>query len=249
MVVNQQLTKAEEGLVVGRTLDLRIGARTERLRVVGIIKEMGALPTAYIPQQTWLRIVGDSESTTNLRIVASPETKAAPRQLGRRLESQLEAAGLDVSSTVRKAEHLQLIEDHLDVITNFLLASSLLALTVAGLGLISTMNINILERTRETGVMRAIGASLRDIRTMVLVEGLVVGVLSWMAGLILAVPLSDTVGKFFGALIFQTPLDLTVSKAAAPMSFVVMVAFVVLATASAGTATSRASVREALAYE
>lgn len=249
VVVNQQLTKAEEGLVVGRTLDLQIGARTERLRVVGIIKEMGALPTAYIPQQTWLRIVGDRESTTNLRIVASPEAKAAPRQLGRRLESQLELAGLDVSSTVRKAEHLQVIEDHLDVITNFLLASSLLALTVAGLGLISTMNINILERTRETGVMRAIGATLRDIRTMVLVEGLVVGVLSWVAGLILAIPLSDTVSNFFGALIFQTPLDLTVSKAGAPMSFVVMVVFVALATASAAAATARSSVRDALAYD
>jgi putative ABC transport system permease protein len=249
VIVNHQLARAEPSVVVGATLDLRIGTRTERLRVAGIIKEMGALPTLYLPRGTLLQITGEGDATTNLRVVAAQADRAAQLELSRRVEHRLEAAGIDVSTTVRKTEHLKLIEDHLKVITNFLLASSLLALIVAGLGLISTMGINMVERTREIGILRAIGATPRGIGAMIWAEGLLIGVLSWVVGLALAVPLSDVVSQFFGSLIFDTPLDLTVSSAGAPLAFVVMAVFVAVATLSAAVGITKTSLRDALAYE
>ena len=50
---------------------------------------------------------------------------------------------------------------------------------VGGLGLMGTMSINVLERTREIGVMRTIGAVDRAIRQTVIIEGLVIGLVTW----------------------------------------------------------------------
>jgi len=245
VVVNQELARAER-LSAGSTIELKVGARQHPFVVLGVIKEIGA-PTIYVPQPSWRLITGDDDTTTNVRIASSSRDPVDQVTLSRRVERALESARLDVTATLRKAERLKLIKDHLAIITGFLLASSLLALVVSGLGLVSTMGISIIERTRETGVMRAIGASLHTVRIMFLAEGLVVGLLSWVAGLLLAVPMSDAVASFFGTLILDTPLELTLSGAAIPVTLGVMTVFVLVATSSAWT--TRSSVREALAYE
>ena len=51
---------------------------------------------------------------------------------------------------------------------------------VGGLGLAGTMSLNVLERTREIGVMRAVGGSDGSVRLIVVFEGLFVGILSWV---------------------------------------------------------------------
>ena len=78
---------------------------------------------------------------------------------------------------------------------------AILIALVGALGLMGTMSMNVLERTREIGVMRAVGASNASIRKIVLVEGICIGLLSWLIGSLLAVPigkfLSDGVGIAF----------------------------------------------------
>lgn len=101
----------------------------------------------------------------------------------------LEVSGGHVASVLCKADGLQIIEDHLIVIMIFLTMMSLLVLAVGGLGLLSTMSINVLERTREIGVMRAIGAGTKTVIALVVAEGELVGLLSWIVALILAGPI------------------------------------------------------------
>ena len=72
------------------------------------------------------------------------------------------------------------------MVAGFLGNMSLLMLVVGGLGLASTMSLGVLERTREIGVLRAIGARHGSILAMVQIEGLVIALLSWA----LAIPLS-----------------------------------------------------------
>ena len=70
-----------------------------------------------------------------------------------------------------------------------LAAMAALFSVVGGLGLLGTMSLNVLERTGEFGVVRAVGATGPAVLSIVLVEGLSVAALSWLAGSVLAVPL------------------------------------------------------------
>lgn len=74
------------------------------------------------------------------------------------------------------------------------------ALTVAGIGLVNTMTISLLERTNEIGIMRAIGAAPKDIRRIFLVESVVIGFLGGLFGIILGVVISELLNWGFNIL-------------------------------------------------
>src|ERR687895_476600 len=73
----------------------------------------------------------------------------------------------------------------------------------------TTMNLNVFERRREMGVMRALGATPRIVWLMVIAEGVVIGLLSWTIAALLAWPISKVIGDFLVKVIFRSGLDFT----------------------------------------
>ena len=94
------------------------------------------------------------------------------------------------------------------MVAGFLGNMSLLMIVVGGLGLASTMRLAVLERTREIGVLRAIGARHGSILAMIQTEGLVIAVLSWALAVPLSVPMSVALGIAFGRVMFNVPVRL-----------------------------------------
>jgi putative ABC transport system permease protein len=130
-----------------------------------------------------------------------------------------------------------------------MLIMAVLIAVVGGLGLSNTMNLNVLERTREIGVMRAIGASNWNIQSIVVMEGIVIGLLSWILGAVLSIPFTLLLDYGVGISIFQSPLDAVYSWSG---SFAWLIGVLLLATISSIAPASHASkipIRETLAYE
>lgn len=78
------------------------------------------------------------------------------------------------SSSQRQAESRRVIEDHLLMVVDFLGAMAWLVLDIAAMGLASSMGLAVLERRREIGVLRALGASRRALAGMMQLEGLLI---------------------------------------------------------------------------
>ena len=76
----------------------------------------------------------------------------------------------------------------------------------SALGLAGTMSTNVLERTREIGVMRAIGASDGSVLRIVIVEGIFIGLISWVFGAALAFPVGLLLANTVGTVLFQSAL-------------------------------------------
>ena len=83
---------------------------------------------------------------------------------------------------------------------------TLLFATVGGLGLVSMMNLNILERRREIGVLRALGLTRRGVNRVVALEALFASLLSWILAVPLALPLSRLLGDQVGRVFTNAPL-------------------------------------------
>jgi putative ABC transport system permease protein len=136
-----------------------------------------------------------------------------------------------------------------DIMLYLLLTMAALAALVGGIGLMGTMSINVLERRREIGVMRATGATSLVVATIFVVEGVLLGVLSWL----LAVPVSSPGARLFSRVIgdslMHLPLEFVYSTHAMMLWLVLVSVLSALASLWPALQATRVSVREALAYE
>ncbi len=109
--------------------------------------------------------------TSSFRMVAGAQTLEAQKALSGGRDEHLRDLGYKVSDVeaglVARQENSQAI----NILVIFLLMMALLTAFVGSIGLAGTMGMNVLERTREIGVMRAIGAVDLDIIKSVVVEG------------------------------------------------------------------------------
>ncbi|HLZ16939.1 MAG TPA: FtsX-like permease family protein, partial [Cyclobacteriaceae bacterium] len=165
------------------------------------------------------------------------------------VEALLEKENVSVSATIPVWLLQNAIAGHMKVLVNSLMAMAVLMGLVGTLGLMSTMSMNILERTREIGVMRAIGATPGKIRNLVVWEGFFIGALSIFIAIALSLILSTYMGRFIGSLAFRTPLSLTVSALALGIWVLIIVAGSYVATLYPAKRANKITTREALAYE
>jgi putative ABC transport system permease protein len=119
---------------------------------------------------------------------------------------------------------------------------------VGAIGLASTMSANVLDRTREFGIMHAIGARPMTVRRIVVAEGIFLALTSCVVAALPALGLTAVLGAGLGTMFNNASLPFRVSALAVVIWVVVVTLGAVLATDAAATRASRITVREALAY-
>jgi putative ABC transport system permease protein len=186
---------------------------------------------------------------THVQVAGKAHDAAAQRAMETRLREQLEALGFEVGST-ETAQTINANNELLfTVVVAFLILMALLLAAVGGLGLTTTMGINILERVREIGVLRAIGASNASVRRVVLAEGLVIGLLSWVVGALISLPVSTFLSEQVGLALIDVPLAYRYSLVSAVVWFFVLLGVAVIASLGPARDAVRLTIREVLAYE
>jgi putative ABC transport system permease protein len=112
-----------------------------------------------------------------------------------------------------------------------------------------TMGMNVIERTREIGVMRAIGASTGAILRLVLVEGMLIGALSWLAAAAIATPISQVMTSSIGQALFQSAIPFVFDWGGVLGWLGVVIVISTLSSVLPAWNAARLTVREVLAYE
>jgi putative ABC transport system permease protein len=135
------------------------------------------------------------------------------------------------------------------VLSIFLSIVATLLAIVGALSLMATMSMNVHERAREIGVMRAIGASNGAVLNIFLVEGIAIGMLSWPFSAALALPISKGLSTVVGDEFTGAPLSYTFSLGGALFWLVLVGILAALASVLPAWNAARLSVREVLTYE
>jgi putative ABC transport system permease protein len=94
------------------------------------------------------------------------------------------------------AAFMEQVETILSMVQIFLTAIASIALLVAGLGIMNIMTVSVMERTREIGILKAIGAKSRTVLTMFLAEAALIGLLGGVIGVPLGYGLAQIMGQF-----------------------------------------------------
>jgi putative ABC transport system permease protein len=247
LVVNRRLVDDEPRLAPGATATLMIAGRPTIWKVVGVV-ETGPSPAAYAPRATIASMVSGGDVD---RAVVRADVRGAASQLDliQRLRAELNRGGLDVQVTQLMADNRKVVEDHLLMVASFLGIMGQLMIVVGGLGLASTMSLSVLERTREIGVLRAIGARHGSILTMVQVEGLVIALCSWLIALPLSIPMSVFLGEAFGRIMIRVPVILVPDAGGVLRWLLVVVAVSLVACLWPAYRAMRVPTATALSYE
>jgi putative ABC transport system permease protein len=248
IVVNTYFLKDESDIGVGDDMVLAIDGDESTWRVVGIMKGPPA-PMAYVNFDYLARVTGGVGRAGVVFLQTSRHDAAYHAQIGKNLEEHFERAGLNVSSTMTSSIERAQVESQFNVLVAFLLIMAVLLAVVGGIGLMGTMSLNVLERIREIGVMRAIGASDGAVLRIVIVEGILIGLLSWLVAIVVALPLSKMLSDTVGISILESQLNYTFSTGGTVIWLVVVTVLSALASILPARSASRITVREVLAYE
>jgi putative ABC transport system permease protein len=232
-----------QGLEVGDRLRLlsQTGQRPG-FRVTGTFSsKLGVLGSVLITQGVLARDFGHTQDTTDF---VKTESGADAAEVQALLTTVVEAA-FPIAEVLNQEELKESREEQVDQLVNLLYALLGLAILVSLFGVMNTLALSIHERRRELGMLRAIGMSRRQVRTMVRYEAVITALIGAILGMIL--------GLVFAALIAQPLKDegFTLSYPLASLLAIMVLAALagVLAAILPARSASRLDVLESLQYE
>lgn len=251
IVIGNHLLQIFPNLKVGDELKIDIDGKKTEWLIVGTYSITGNVspPLLYVNYEYLSVLVGEPEMAYSLRIVTSQHDSITQNRINDQIQAAFEERGVQIRSTQLGADFIRDQKAQTDVLVYFMLVMATLIAIVGGLGLMGTMSINVLERTREIGVMRAIGASNTDIQAIVITEGMVIGILSWLISIVVAIPITNLLCFGVGMAILTAPMPPVYGASGVIAWLIFTVVLGTLASALPARRASKLTVRDTLAYE
>jgi putative ABC transport system permease protein len=251
MVLNQKIA-ADMGVGVGDQVVVDYGnEKTATWTVVGLVRDIGAggiQDTAFVWRNVLNSDIGQAGRANVAQIVTADGTFETQDSVKNLLKTYFERHNISSSLSTGQVENKRLSAVLWNLIGGLLQVMTFLVAIVGSIGLSGTLSINVMERRREIGVMRAVGASSGDVAFIFMSEGLLLGVISWA----IAVPLSMVGAQFFVDALSQAlafPFFYTYSLNGMWLWLGIILFLSVVASWLPARRATQISVRESLAYE
>ncbi len=248
LVVSHMLLDHEALLSVGNEVDIELNGQTTTWTVVGIVRQIGP-NIAYANQDYFISLAGLEGKTNTVTVLTNNHSAVGQAESLQAIEAALLNAEVDVAAAGTSQDGRQVLEDHLYIIVTLLMIMAILVAAVSGLGLASTMSLNVLERQREIGVMRAVGAKSMKVLQIILGEGIFIGLLSWGLAILLSLPLTNLIGNVTGNLFIEAPLVIVYSGTGIGIWLGIVLVLTAIASSLPAVNATEMPVHEVLAYE
>jgi putative ABC transport system permease protein len=257
LIVISQETADKNDLQIGEMVNLDLGELGESSwEVIGTYRVVYGggfvVEPIYGPIRAVEEVADVTEEGTQVLIQANNiETLSAATALAERLNDRLENndIGLDFYTSSVSLEERAYVDNQFTSVISTLLGLAMIVATVGAIGLTGALAISVVERTREIGVMRAIGARSGKIASLFLMEGSLQGLISWLLAIPLAYLLSQPLARLLGQRMLELDLDYAFNLPAVFIWLAVVMVFSFLASIWPARLAARARVRENLSYE
>ncbi len=253
VVLNQDLAE-DVGVGIGDrvTLDQNLYGESDWV-VAGLLFDPGIPNGVYMERESLLREMNSVGQASTVWIQTVRDDPASEAEVATDLRRYYERRSLEVNpqsifGADTASQIIEQIQSNFGVVVTLLAAVALVMGMVGAVGLSGALSLSVLERGREIGVMRAIGASSLRIAVLFIGEGLIMGWLSWL----IALPLSIPAGYFMSQAL-GTALQGEIVFYYTPTGALYWLAIITLLSIAASWLPARGamaiSVRESLAYQ
>jgi len=248
IVMNKEAAAMYDDPMIGSVHTVRVRGKQLKAKLVGIVDEFEK-PKIYMDKGQYDSFANSNHYINSLMFVAKDKSFDKVMALKKDIEKAIAPSNLHVLYVMMQAERVKIIYDHLKIILVTIVFFALLVLVVSAIGMASATSINIMERTREIGVLRAIGATPGIIYNLFIAEGMIVSVFSISLGLLLSWPLSIVASRFFGNLMLAVELHSSLSGIGLLITLIATLVFGWLASRIPARKAVKVSTHEALSYE
>ncbi|PWH18517.1 MAG: hypothetical protein DDG59_06125 [Anaerolineae bacterium] len=252
VVVNADLATEEAGIDVGKEIQIKIGGKTHTFTVVGIVSKHIFGPRVYMDYISLTRLTGRHNEADEIRVLAEEGklgSLATQDLVAEKLQERFRNAGLSKQNSVTRASFFSEFTEVFNIILFVLLLMAGLLALVGSLGLSGTLGINIMERMREIGVLRAVGAANHALVKIVLAESLVVSFVSWVMGAITSAISSPILAAVVIYAVLETQMNFRYSLIGLALWFGVILLIGVFSSLLPARRAAQLQVREVLDYE
>lgn len=252
IVISDAIKTTFPDLKPGDTVRLSVsGGRDEDWTLVGMFSfpSFAGDPLAYAPFESISGLQNTHNHVTSYRLVTSDQSSEGQERIGSALDLLLSARGFNVSGVQSGAELREMGVQMISIMITLLLMMALLTAIVGSIGLTGTMGMNVLERTREIGVVRAIGAVDSEITKSVVIESALIGFISWAMALPLSFPISYLLLTIISTAMQIGAIHLAITTQGMVIWLGVVLMLTMLASILPARNAARLTIREVLAYE
>jgi putative ABC transport system permease protein len=248
VVVNTRFAAGFTRPMKKKKLELHLPGGKADWQISGTVKEAFGAAAVYVDLETYNRFSRKAGKNNRILVRTISKNNKKISAIRKELEKRFALNQLDVYAANQTAEIKTAVDNHLQMMVMFLVTMSLFTVFVGGIGLMAAMGINVMEQTREIGIMRTIGASNPDLFKIILFEGGLTGMISWAAALFLTLPLSRVIGNVFSNIMLGINLDFSFSWAGMILWLFIIILFSLLASYLPAKRASRLVINKALAY-
>jgi putative ABC transport system permease protein len=251
IVMNQQ-TAEENNIGLGDTVTLNLGDLGDHeWQVIGFYRQVAVIPvpdTVFAPEAAIFQVTPKHNVGRELLVAINRDSPAQVALITTQLKDMFEQRNWDITETQTLYEDRSFFDNFFAQYIPMLMALAVIMAIVGGIGLMGSLSISVTERTREIGVMRAIGAKTPVIMGMLIAEGVLQGVMSWAVAVPLSYFLGQPLAALMGEAMFNIALDYQYNTTAMGIWLGMVVVIAVLASVMPARSATIISVRESLAY-
>ncbi|MCJ7660362.1 MAG: ABC transporter permease [Anaerolineales bacterium] len=252
VVVSDSIYDVYPELIPGDTILVKVpGEREEEWTVVGVFRFISMIgdTLAYADFDFVADLLDLPNQAYSFKVTTDEHTLENQRDTSEYLNKYLVDRGFMVSSVEAGLVTREDTSQATNILVIFLLIMALLTAFVGSIGLTGTMGMNVMERTREIGVMRAIGAVDFEIMKSVVIEGLLIGLITWILAIGLSFPISALLLSIISEAMMGSSMDLAFTTQGIFIWLAVVIVLSFIASILPARNAARLTINEVLAYE
>ena len=251
IVINEE-TAEENNIKLGDTVTLDLGdLGDDEWAVIGQyrILSIGASPDLiYAPQEAIFQTTPKYNTGRDLLVRTHTTSPAQTEAVLTQLKETFEGRHWTINDTETIHEVRSFFDNFFAQYIPMLLALAVVVAMVGGIGLMGALSISVVERTKEIGVMRAIGAKTSVIMGMFVLEGVLQGLLSWVVAVPISFALGQPLASVMGQSLFDMNLDYQYNYSAVFIWLLAVLLISILASIMPARNATSISVQESLTY-